>query len=1238
MKKHLHMFKQNHKLFQLLLALVLTLGNVMSFATDYRYSDSWGKQGLSMKRQSTESISLNFSMQHFSFEDRDINGETMTGISFSESLLPNDEGNPDLPGFSRYLAIPQGATPILEIVNMRTERFSNIEIAPAPRIPLDTETGPLEYAKNQQIYSRNDFFPAQPVSLDNFTQIRGVDVCMLNIVPYQYNPVTKELIVYRDIEINVHFEGGNRQFGNEKYRSKWFDEILEDVIFNYSSLPVIDYDKQAANKTRSTGYDYLIIVPNDPIFSQWADSIKQFRNEQGIYTGVVKLSDIGSNVNAITLENYINDAYNTWDIPPTAVLLLGDYGTAYANTNSIISPIWDNYCASDNILADVNADMMPDIVFARMTAQNEAQLQSMISRFMDYERNPPTSPDFYSKPITALGWQTERWFQICSEVVGGFWKNGLGKNPTRINEVYQGNPGSTWSTATNTSTVVGVFGPNGLNYIPQLPSTLGGWTGGTATMINNALNAGSFMLMHRDHGAETGWGEPAYSNGNISSLTNTDLSWILSINCLTGKYNWNSECFTEKFHRYTYNNAPAGALGLTAASEVSYSFVNDVYVWGLVDNMWPNFMPQYGCTPAARGILPAFGNAAGKYFLQQSSWPYNTGNKEVTYNLFHHHGDAFVRVCTEVPQTIIATYNPELYANDTIIAINTAASVDVCISAYGTILGTASTGFSTTANIKIPGQLVGTILKVTITKQNCNRYEGYIRVVPMITSASAGDDATVCEDVPTQLQGNAVNYQTLLWETTGTGTFDDAMIINPIYTASSEDVKAGSIVISLTASNPAVNDSTDNLTLSFVNAPVVFAGQAAAICDGDSYSTVEATAENYTELYWSTSGTGVFGDINSLSTSYTPSAEDITAGNVILTLNASNPTCGIHTSFIPVQINPKPVVSISGPAEACQNQSEVVYAASSTNNTYAWETTGGIITAGQNENTVTINWNEQGATVLTLVETNEFGCSQRGDYEVMLNPAPAPAIDGNSAVCANSNEVLYTTPLVEGNTYSWQVTGGEIVSGNDANQVTVNWGDNGLGLLNLIETNSANLCSTTVDYNVNIASPVIDLGADTTLCINHSFILNAEPGFASYLWSTSATSDNIQVIGSELGLQSVNEFSVTVTDAAGCTTTDAVTVTIEACTGIPENLLSDAFTLYPNPSTGEFTLSFNESINGTATVTIMNTTGKQLYSQVININKAAQTESISISNISSGLYFIKVETANGISVQKLVIE
>jgi len=1216
------------------LAALLTFTISTGSATEEKYSDSWGKQGLSLNQQSADGVRLNFSIQQFEFTDVNVDGQQMTGIQFSESFLPNEEGAPDLPGFGRYIAVPKGATPVLEIVNVRTEHFSNLNIVPAPRIPLETDASPLSYVKNPLIYARDAFYPAQPVALSEISQIRGLDVVMLAIHPYQYNPVTGELIVYRDIEVNVRFEGGSRSFGEDRYRNRWWDPILEDAVINFATLPKIDYDARTANSSRSTGYEYLIVVPNNPEFSQWADSIKKFRNEQGIYTGVVKLSDIGTNVSAAMLESYFNNAFNTWDIPPTAVLLLGDYGQANANANSIISPIWDNYCVSDNIYADVTGNSMPDIIFARITAQNATQLESMVGRFMKYERTPPTSASFYANPITALGWQTERWFQICSETVGGFWKNVLGKTPVRINEVYQGNPNvDPWSTATNTATVLGVFGPNGLGYIPSSPTALGGWTGGNSTAINNALNAGSFMLMHRDHGMETGWGEPSYTNGSINGLTNTDLSFILSINCLTGKYNWTSECFTEKFHRYTYNNQPAGALGLIAASETSYSFVNDTYVWGMMDNMWPNFMPQYGCNPASRGVLPAFGNAAGKYFLMQSNWPYNTGNKEVTYNLFHMHGDAFLTVCTEVPQNISATYSPTMFESETVFTITASPNALVCLSADGVILGTGTTGFINTIDITIPPQTSGTMIKVTITRPNCNRYEGWVEVIPSVTAAAAGDDATVCEGTAYQLNGQASNYTSLLWETSGTGSFSDATILDPVYTPSSEDITMGAVVLSLTASNPAVGDSTDYMTLSLRLAPVVFAGNAAEICNGSGYSATEATAENYTTMEWATSGTGTFDDPASLSPRYTPSTDDNAAGSVTLSLSAWNDVCDPVVSTIELTIRPLPEPVVSGADQACQNQTGLVYQAATTENTYFWAITGGTITNGQNTAAATVTWDQAGEGSIVLTETNEFGCSQDAGYLVTINAAPAPSVDGMALVCANSSQVEYTAPLVDGDTYAWSVTGGTITAGAGTNAVLVDWAGNGQGMLTLVQTNTAT-CAGSVEYNVAINSPVISLGNDTTICITHLLNLTVDGEYASYLWSDGSTGSSLLINAQNQGINAAT-YGVTVADANGCAGESSILVTVDACAGIPENDNS-GFTLYPNPNNGEFNLSITDTRATNAVVTIATLTDKIVYSGNIALTGGIHTEKMAL-NLQSGVYILKVETTSGTTARKLVI-
>jgi PKD repeat protein len=710
--------------YSVLLGLMVFYTTLAS-AEDHKYSDSWGRAGFTVESQNSSKILINYSISKFALTNIEVNGVTYENLELPGHFLPNNAGSPNLPGSGRYIAIPQGAEATLKIVSYRSETLNNVNLAPSFRIPWDTEVGPLEYKKNESIYSANKFFPEEPVVLSKKDEIRGIDVAMVGVTPFHYNPVTKQLIVYHDLKIEISFTGGTGHFGNDRLRNRWWDPMLSDMLLNYESLPKMDYNK-SFQSTDDTGCEYLIITPNDTEFQQWADSIMKFRTTQGIFTNVVTLGEVGGNTASI-IENYIDNAYNTWDIVPVACLLLGDYGTNASN--SIISPLWDNYCVSDNIYADVNNNDLPDIVFARITAQDEIQLQVMVSKFLNYEKTPPISASFYEHPITSLGWETESWFQICSEVIGGYWMEVQEKTPVRINEIYSGTPGSVWSTAANTQTVVDYFGPTGLGYIPAQPSELGGWTGGTAGTITTAINNGTFMVQHRDHGIEMGWLQPEYTNININSLVNTDLTFVWSVNSLTGKFNFGSEVFAEKFHRYTHKDENSGCFGINAASEITYSFVSDVYVWGAYDNMWTDFMPDYGSTPEPRGVLPAFACAAGKYFLHQSNWPSNANNKEATYHLFHHHGDAFTTVYSEVPQNLTVSHNPFLYMGETTFEVTADIDALIALSVNGVLIGRA-TGTGAPVTINIPVQAPPDQVLVTVTKQNYYRYESYADVLP----------------------------------------------------------------------------------------------------------------------------------------------------------------------------------------------------------------------------------------------------------------------------------------------------------------------------------------------------------------------------------------------------------------------------------------------------------------------------------------------------------------------------
>ncbi|MCL1850252.1 MAG: C25 family cysteine peptidase [Bacteroidetes bacterium] len=687
--------------------------------------------------RSGEGISLNLSLNSYEITPISFRGEAMQEITLSGIFIPNDEGMPNLPVISRFVAIPKGAEVRVSIKSMETEILENVNIAPALRIQAIPEEPAMDYVKNESVYNTDEFYPQTPVQISEVLNLRGVNTIMVAVTPFQFNPVTKELVVINNIQFDIEYIGGTRTYDDPKYRSFWFDPILRNAVLNQEVLPEIEYT--AKSSRNGEGCEYLIVIPNREDFIPYAEQIKNYRTKQGIYTKIMSLEEMGV-TNTTQLKSFFHNAYNTWDIPPVAVLLMADHNTnmALGIPAEVISHPYNGSCITDNQYADVTGDKLPEMVFCRMAAETEAQMAVLVSKLFEYEAQPCMDPAYYQNPITALGWQTERWFQICSEVVGGYWRS-QGKTPVRINAIYQGTPGSIWSSNQNTSMVVNYFGPTGTGYIPATPAELGGWNGGTPAQVVTAINNGAFALQHRDHGFENGWGEPGFQSSHISQLNNVGkMTYLFTINCLTGKFNHSSPCFGEVFHRYTYQGQNAGCVGFLGPTEVSYSFVNDAYAWGMYDFFDRDFMPTWGYSGTgsnyAGNWLPAFGNVSGKYFLAQSNWPYNTGDKIITYQMFTAHSDAFLRLYTEVPQTITATHADVALAGvsdfyitateGTLIALTSVIDGNLEILDVATATGEMQT-------MHLPTTLLpNTDINVVITGQNFLRYEATVGVVP----------------------------------------------------------------------------------------------------------------------------------------------------------------------------------------------------------------------------------------------------------------------------------------------------------------------------------------------------------------------------------------------------------------------------------------------------------------------------------------------------------------------------
>jgi hypothetical protein len=594
----------------------------------------------------------------------------------------------------KYLAIPNGANPSVEILSAKHQTLQDNDIISSP-----------VYSKNREMKKLVSFFET--------IKIRGMDVVALEVNPLQYSTSTKELRIYYELIIEVTFIGGNGHFGDDRLRNRHWDQIYKSIVLNYESISINKISPRP--DFSNEGAEYLIIVPDNQAFLQWADSLKHFRTLQGIKTVIVTLSDIGGNdVNKI--ENFIDHAYNNWVIPPVAVLLLADYGDGIPTGNGIISPIYNNYCVSDNIYADVDGDQLADIVLSRITAQSNSDLESIICKILTYERNPPEISGFYDNPLCVSDWQSSGRSVICSEVIFGFYKNILNKEPTRQYSGYGGGAPSNWPTDPYSVSLFEIFGPNGLGYIPAEPSHLTNWNG-NADGINTAINNGAFTVFYRGNGSTDGWAEPSYIISDLSGLNNNYPPFIFSITSLSGKFNGSNDSFAEAFLKQI-----SGALGIIAATEVTYSFVSSDYGWGLYDYLWPQFFPEPPPSSTYRCVLPAFANVAAKYFLQGNNSPfYNQQTKEVTYNLFHHFGDAFSFIYTEIPESLSVVHDSLLLPGVETFSVLADENSLISLSVNGEIIA-VETGTGLPLEITIPPQNTGDSMIVTVTKQNYFRY------------------------------------------------------------------------------------------------------------------------------------------------------------------------------------------------------------------------------------------------------------------------------------------------------------------------------------------------------------------------------------------------------------------------------------------------------------------------------------------------------------------------------------
>jgi hypothetical protein len=219
----------------------------------------------------------------------------------------------------------------------------------------------------------------------------------------------------------------------------------------------------------------------------------------------------------------------------------------------------------------------------------------------------------------------------------------------------------------------------------------------------------------------------------------------------------------------------------------------------------------------------------------------------------------------------------------------------------------------------------------------------------------------------------------------------------------------------------------------------------------------------------------------------------------------------------------------------------------------------------------------------------------------------AGANDGQATVVATGGTSPYAYLWNNGNPTA---TAGGLSAGNYAVTVTDN---NGCYAIAAVTITVFNPCDTT--------SLAVSIGFqnETSSGANDGQATAAATGGAapySYLW------DNGNPTNAAAGL-TAGTYTVTASDANGCTAIATTTISVGLITSDKETKMN--LTIFPNPNNGEFVLSFDQNTGEKKTnLEVTNSLGQIIYSQALLLKQGNQQFTISLNEISTGIYYVTV--------------
>ncbi len=251
------------------------------------------------------------------------------------------------------------------------------------------------------------------------------------------------------------------------------------------------------------------------------------------------------------------------------------------------------------------------------------------------------------------------------------------------------------------------------------------------------------------------------------------------------------------------------------------------------------------------------------------------------------------------------------------------------------------------------------------------------------------------------------------------------------------------------------------------------------------------------------------------------------------------------------------------------------------------------------------------------------GCQSADTVSLTIGSIPVVNIGNDTIQCGG---LVTLNAQNSGSNYLWSTSA-------TTQSITVSTS----GSYNVIVTNSDGCsASDTVAVTINPLPTVGLIPFGSPVCNDlTSFVLtNGTPSGGVYSGPT--------VVGNVFNPQAAgvgsHTITYTITDGNGCTNSSSQNITVNNCIGIIESSNTYFVNVYPNPTQGSFVLVIDNASIDELLISVVDMQGKEVFSVREKNITTEYRKQIDLSDVSKGIYFIKLSTGSDVKVQKLIIQ